>query len=721
MVTTTSDAVKAFLEREELIREERRVDRRVKVLEFRDDETTAYVILSHRWIDQEVNYDEMIGLAKMEKDDQDEVRQRNGYRKILDSCEQAKGDGYEWLWVDTCCIDKQSSAELSEAINSMYQWHENARVCYAYLHDVLRSSFPSAIPQNILTDGLSSNRPCVAQIMSWAVYRTTTRVEDRAYSLLGLLDVNMSMLYGEGKKAFHRLQLEIIRVSNDQSIFAWSFNGGSRWTGSILADDPSLFRNCAQMELMDPNEFIKELKEYIAQEDLSLIAEDRLSTFPTTNRGIQIWMLLTPVHGSRSVFRALLPCRRRPWDPWDSPVSIDLALWKSNYYRYSTSRSGILEERTLRFHQLYLGYQDTLHHNTTFEIDDSGITGNGFTYRGTYPSEFTGNTLTLTSTDRYCVKFYFNIQAGCHLAVGFGQCFSQDWVHSVCEISAIRYSWENYVQEECWNMLVRGPEDARSMAEARSRGKRYGRVRIIQTRLPRPTWFVQTSCVVWESSRNCAVRIEALRHPDVGKLSGEWSDFDVDRTDDPSCDMRGLMIDRPWLRTYGLLVDGVFTKFSQAPIGIKLGDFGRWRYPNYFHCEGNIFEDLETLASELDITPRQHKICAKNPQHTDGDYVTAPELYKPLGLSLPRSHHFNSLLASLSTRLTNRYLVTRVMQCPAEHTSRWQSRPAGLYGDRRSDTNGSSIEIPLCTIGKPLVWHRDKRTGSVLVEGQATS
>ncbi|KAL4067564.1 hypothetical protein J3A83DRAFT_4413306 [Scleroderma citrinum] len=85
------DAVKAFLEREELIREERRVDRRVKVLEFRDDETTAYVILSHRWIDQEVNYDEMIGLAKMEKDDQDEVRQRNGYRKILDSCEQAKG------------------------------------------------------------------------------------------------------------------------------------------------------------------------------------------------------------------------------------------------------------------------------------------------------------------------------------------------------------------------------------------------------------------------------------------------------------------------------------------------------------------------------------------------------------------------------------------------------------------------------------------------------
>ncbi|KIM62439.1 hypothetical protein SCLCIDRAFT_59898, partial [Scleroderma citrinum Foug A] len=242
---------------------------RAKVLEFGDDEVTEYAILSHRWIGQEVDYNEI--------EERSEIRRRDGYRKILQSCEQAKKDGYKWLWADTCCIDKRSSAELSEAINSMYRWYENAKICYAYLHDLSGSSFPvvddnerypqsngwpewfsrgwtlqemvaprnvqffnkdwqpigdkrmlartlstiTRVPQYILKEGLSSNRPCVAQIISWAANRTTTRVEDRAYSLMGLLDVNMPMLYGEGKKAFHHLQLEIICTSNDHSILAW--------------------------------------------------------------------------------------------------------------------------------------------------------------------------------------------------------------------------------------------------------------------------------------------------------------------------------------------------------------------------------------------------------------------------------------------------------------------------------------------------------------------
>ncbi|KIM59684.1 hypothetical protein SCLCIDRAFT_61840, partial [Scleroderma citrinum Foug A] len=275
------------------------VDCPAKVLELRDDEVTEYAILSHRWGEQEVGYNEIVELAEMDKEKRDEIRQRDGYQKILDSCKQSKRDGYEWLWVDTCCIDKRSSAELSEAINSMYRWYENAQVCYAYLHDVSGSSLstrvfdkrsewfsrgwtlqeliaPSnveffnkewkyigskrthactleettGVPERILTDGLYGDRPCVAQIMSWAANRTTTRVEDRAYSLMGLLGVNMPMLYGEGKKAFHRLQLEIIRTSNDQSIFAWSWDEEVR-TGNILADDPSVFRCCSEMELMD--------------------------------------------------------------------------------------------------------------------------------------------------------------------------------------------------------------------------------------------------------------------------------------------------------------------------------------------------------------------------------------------------------------------------------------------------------------------------------------
>ncbi|KIM57281.1 hypothetical protein SCLCIDRAFT_1143588, partial [Scleroderma citrinum Foug A] len=157
----------------------------------------------------------------------------------------------------------------------MYQWYENSRICYVYLHDVHYPFFPTTlhnmyhksngwpewfscgwtlqemivprdvqffnkdwhpisdkrslshilehitgVPQHVLKEGLFSNCPCIAQIMSWAASQRMTRVEDRAYSLMGLLDMNMLMLYGEGK-VFHHLQLEIIHMLNDHSIFAW--------------------------------------------------------------------------------------------------------------------------------------------------------------------------------------------------------------------------------------------------------------------------------------------------------------------------------------------------------------------------------------------------------------------------------------------------------------------------------------------------------------------
>ncbi|KAI6156134.1 heterokaryon incompatibility protein-domain-containing protein, partial [Pisolithus thermaeus] len=240
------------------------------------DETVRYAILSHRW-EVEVTYKEITGLAKMDERRREEVRNRPGYQKIIRSCEQAMKDGYEWLWIDTCCIDKRSSAELSEAINSMYRWYQDAQVCYAHLNDVDDSTFPAeqnvdtfdksdgwpewftrgwtlqeliaskqleffdknwapignkrklahvlgditTIPYDVLRNGLAGKRLSVARIMSWAARRKTTRVEDRACSLMGLFEVNMPMVYGEGKKAFQRLQLEIIRTSGDHSIFAW--------------------------------------------------------------------------------------------------------------------------------------------------------------------------------------------------------------------------------------------------------------------------------------------------------------------------------------------------------------------------------------------------------------------------------------------------------------------------------------------------------------------
>ena len=411
--------IEAFLTRESLIEEGKPVDCCTKVLNFRDDEKTDYAILSHRWMKEEVevDYREMIKLAKMTVEERNEIRQRDGYRKIHQSCEQARANGYEWLWVDTCCIDKRSSAELSEAINSMYRWYQNAKVCYAYLHDVPGPSFPTAsdeekypkfngwpewfsrgwtlqeliapsnvqffnkdwqsigdkrahaptlrnitgIPEHILIHGLFGNRPCVAQIMSWAARRTTTRVEDRAYSLMGLLNVNMPMLYGEGKKAFHRLQLEIIRASNDQSIFAWDVSrieylqsGGTREC-SILADDPSNFRACGEMELMGHDEFIGFLQGDISQEELDSIDEDQLGSFPTTNRGIQIWLLLCPFFGSSPRrFRAWLPCRR---GPRASPVTMAFTQLESNFYRQLSmfGVDGVLGGRP-RWCQVYLRY-----------------------------------------------------------------------------------------------------------------------------------------------------------------------------------------------------------------------------------------------------------------------------------------------------------------------------------------------------------------------------
>ena len=192
--------------------------------------------------------------------------------KIRDACVVARKNGYRYIWIDSCCIDKSSSSELSEAINSMYKWYALADVCYAYLadvppgddHHVVGSYFRKSrwftrgwtlqeliAPINVVflskdwapigskhaLDSLVENitkiscrallhldpldKFSVAQRMSWAAKRRTTRVEDRAYSLLGMFNIHMPTLYGEGDHAFHRLQEQIMQRIPDQSLFAW--------------------------------------------------------------------------------------------------------------------------------------------------------------------------------------------------------------------------------------------------------------------------------------------------------------------------------------------------------------------------------------------------------------------------------------------------------------------------------------------------------------------
>ncbi|RDW58756.1 hypothetical protein BP6252_13232 [Coleophoma cylindrospora] len=94
---------------------------------FLDEYIPDYAILSHRWEGDEVTLQDIERGCGTDK---------KGYEKVAKCCAKAKEDGFAYVWIDTCCIDKTSSAELSEAINSMYRWYQNAKLCYAYLADV---------------------------------------------------------------------------------------------------------------------------------------------------------------------------------------------------------------------------------------------------------------------------------------------------------------------------------------------------------------------------------------------------------------------------------------------------------------------------------------------------------------------------------------------------------------------------------------------------------
>jgi hypothetical protein len=261
---------------------------------FEQKELPPYAILSHTWGEdgEEISYQELVG-------DSDEYKKKAGYAKLRFMIDQVKKEGLEWLWIDTCCINKESSAELSEAINSMYHWYQTAAVCYAYLDDVssrkrkrsdatltpswqeqfqkskwftrgwtlqellaprqvkffdrngaflgtkgdLKRTITSItkIPEAVL-DGDSLENYSIAQRLAWAASRQTTRAEDRAYCLLGLFGVHMPLLYGERENAFIRLQEEIIKKSNDQTIFAWKSE--KRYaTHGLLAPSPAAFAN----------------------------------------------------------------------------------------------------------------------------------------------------------------------------------------------------------------------------------------------------------------------------------------------------------------------------------------------------------------------------------------------------------------------------------------------------------------------------------------------
>ncbi len=264
----------------------------------------GYATLSHTWKPEdedgpeEQSFQEVQEIIKQCKSNDTNPRDFVS-EKIRRCCELAEKHGYKWVWIDTCCIDKTSSAELSEAINSMFRYYALSAICYGYLRDVdaafftledlandcdhaffspederespnpysherycsfrfstwfkrgwtlqeliaprffvfLSSSWEVigtkadlaglldwhfGIPAIVLQLRISHTRFSIAQRMSWFRGRRTTRQEDEAYCLLGLFEIHMSPLYGEGRNAFRRLQEEIMKQSADTTLFAWT-------------------------------------------------------------------------------------------------------------------------------------------------------------------------------------------------------------------------------------------------------------------------------------------------------------------------------------------------------------------------------------------------------------------------------------------------------------------------------------------------------------------
>ncbi|KAK1975246.1 heterokaryon incompatibility protein-domain-containing protein [Colletotrichum cereale] len=220
----------------------------------------SYVVLSHRWEADEVTYQDVVNNHPKT------LERKRGWAKIRATCRVTLKRGHAYAWVDTCCIDKTSSAEASKAINSMFKWYADAAVCCAFLSDVGGTAgrpfakslwFTRGWTKKILLHG-SAPRPGIRTLLSSvpAATQVTTQEEDRAYSLLGIFGVNMPMLYGEGSGAFMRLQEEIIKEMNDLSLFVWmasSPRGTSaqdvpKYRG-ILASSPHEFKDSCKLEL----------------------------------------------------------------------------------------------------------------------------------------------------------------------------------------------------------------------------------------------------------------------------------------------------------------------------------------------------------------------------------------------------------------------------------------------------------------------------------------
>ncbi|KAK7422634.1 hypothetical protein QQZ08_009440 [Neonectria magnoliae] len=349
---------------------------------FAGNDVPGYAILSHTWGKEEVT------LQDIQRCSHAESMTLERYSKLRGSYEIATSFGLNYIWIDTCCIDKSSSAELSEAISSMFRWYAASVVCIAFLEDVAstsgsdgtKSAFKKSrwftrgwilqeliapkkvvfyandwaplgardslknniqevtrIPGEMLetpaqsksNQGRRLNQLSIAERMTWAARRETTRSEDIAYCLLGLFDIHMPLLYGEGQKnASKRLQEEIIKSTDDESIYAWCLpqhlvEGQDFW--GLLADNPAAF---------DINHGLDDLNDLVPKRSKYISLRSSFST-AMTNRGLYLELPLTPLPTDKSgtVFLAFLNCELRRGQASINPaILLQRASWDNEAY-----------------------------------------------------------------------------------------------------------------------------------------------------------------------------------------------------------------------------------------------------------------------------------------------------------------------------------------------------------------------------------------------------
>ncbi|KAF2736761.1 hypothetical protein EJ04DRAFT_462522, partial [Polyplosphaeria fusca] len=217
-----------------------------------------YAVLSHTWGTQEVSYDDMLNGQFMFKD---------GFKKVENFQACARDLGYDWCWMDTCCINRsRSTSEQNEAVMSMYTWFRHAGLCVVYLTDVeRREDFTKArwftrawtliellAPENmafytrdwqcigskkelaaeitahtniafdVLTYARNPRDATIGEKLSWASERHATNPEEEIYILISLLGVRMIRSPGEGRAmATVRMQAQILEHLEDYTILMW--------------------------------------------------------------------------------------------------------------------------------------------------------------------------------------------------------------------------------------------------------------------------------------------------------------------------------------------------------------------------------------------------------------------------------------------------------------------------------------------------------------------